>query len=174
MKNTRQQDRFDSLISRHRVLIEAICMRQSQYDSHLCAEYKQECFLTIWANLSTLDEEATPAHERHWVGLECRMAISHVRRKEPTYPWVSMAEVVDVPIEGEADNHAEALDELASGLTHHERQLFHLMAAGADHQEIADQMGLRKSSVAQARYRIIKKIRKQFHITPKKQKKGEK
>lgn len=169
----RQQDRFDSLISRHCRLIEAVCMRQAQHDSFLCAEYKQECYLTIWANLSTLEQGASLTHERNWIGKECRLAISRARSRQTPYVWVGLDQVAEVPGAGSDDEHAEMLNELATGLSPHESQIYQLIAGGAEHQEIADRMGIRKSSVAQAKYRIIHKIRKQFQITPKKPKKGE-
>ena len=99
--NERQlYDRFDSLIARHRDLIDRLCMRRALGNVSRCAELRQDCYISLWHYLPKLRENANPFHETAWVVWHCRSVFSHLRYRRRTHLFL--------PID---DNMADTISE---------------------------------------------------------------
>lgn len=166
---TMQSDRmtyyrqFQSLVTRHKALIEHFCKLRAYGDKRLCAELQQECYLWLWRRADRLKPGAAPLQETAWVYWQCRAAysnFSYYRKAWKLLPldgW--MADNIAEPVDNGARDCIEAM---ADELTDHERRAFLLMADGFDDDEIAQQLNIKQRSVVQLRYRIINELRKKY------------
>lgn len=159
--NERQQyDRFDSLIARHRGLIDSLCTRHALGDVNRCEELRQECYISIWYYLPTLRNDAKPFHETAWVVWHCRSVFSHLHYQRRTLHFQPIDDnTTDTIGEPDDDRLGDILDTLAILLTPHERRAFYLMAEGYSAEEIALELGIKHRSAVLLRHRIIEKLR---------------
>lgn len=156
-------EQYYRLIERHKDMIERLCMSHSSGEYHRCAEMRQSCLIRIWRRMGRLPVDATPIKERMWVYWQCRSAIHRWRRKRREIPMVpideTIADTLAVPDGGEVRDRLEVLSEV---LTPHERHAFWMMAGGYTAEEIAMELGIKRHSAEQLRYRIMQRIRQRY------------
>lgn len=163
-----EQQTYEQLIERHRSQIEHLCMHRALNDYHLCAELRQECYISIWKHLSNLRPDSTPKQESRWVYWQCRSAFSRQR-------FLCRAQLVSLDEEmerrhGELGVAADStepdpyggldLEPYAELLSPHEFRALQLMAEGYAPDEMASLLGIKPRSAIQLRYRITAKLRK--------------
>ena len=166
MENTNRQqyDKFDSLIARHRGLIDRLCMRHASGDENRCAELRQDCYLSLWHYLPTLRENSSSFHETAWVVWHCRSVFSHLRYRRRTHTFLPLDEnLADTVAESDDSQIREKIDALAALLTPHEREAFYLMADGYSAEELAKALGIKHRSAVLLRHRIIEKLKTIIH-----------
>ena len=83
--------------------------------------------------------------------------VSHFRRRK---------QVETIPLDeemplaaAESDDRRATIDELATGLTDHERQVLQLTLDGWSTDEIADELDVKNRTVVQIRWRIVQKMK---------------
>lgn len=156
-------EEFDSLIARHKSLINGLCMRYASGDETCCAELRQDCYISLWHYLPTLREGSSLIHETAWVIWHCRSVFSHMRYRRRTHqllPFENLdEEMADTMAEPEDDGVHETLETLALHLTPEERDALFLMAEGYSAEELAQELGIKHRSAVQLRHRIIGKLR---------------
>lgn len=159
--NERQlYDRFDSLIARHRDLIDRLCMRRALGDVSRCAELRQDCYISLWHYLPKLRENANPFHETAWVVWHCRSVFSHLRYRRRTHLFLPIDDNMADTISEPDDSHLrDTIDSLVTLLTPHEQRAFYLMADGYSAEDMARELGIKHRSAVLLRHRIIEKLR---------------
>lgn len=174
--NERQlYDRFDSLIARHRVLIDRLCMRRALGDVNRCAELRQDCYISLWHYLPKLRDNANPFHETAWVVWHCRSVFLHLRYRRRTHlflplddnmaDWYACKHLRVNPVEVSTlsypdDSHLrDTIDSLATLLTPHEQRAFYLMADDYSAEDMARELGIKHRSSVLLHHRIIEKLR---------------
>ena len=158
---------YDQLIARHRDLIRGLCMLYAGGDSELSMELLQMCYISLWRYLPTLREDAAPWQERAWVAWQCRSVFSHFRQRRREGIWEPIdSRLAETLTEPNLEELRERLEELAEPLNSYERRAFDLMAEGCSAEDLAEELGIKRKSAVQLRYRIIKKIREHFNIKP--------
>ncbi len=148
---------FDALVQRHRRMIRAICLWNATGGAVQCDDLVQEVLASLWHYRHRLRSDASPGEERAWVRLHCRSVISHFRRRK---------QVETIPLDeemplaaAESDDRRATIDELATGLTDHERQVLQLTLDGWSTDEIADELDVKNRTVVQIRWRIVQKMK---------------
>lgn len=159
-----RNDTFYGLITRHKALIERLCMRRTSGDDRLCTELINECYVFIWKHQKQISAGITPLQESLWVYWLCRSAFSRLNFLHKAHLWEpldeSMAEnIADVDCN---DALRERIESMASVLTPGEREALKLMAEGYTPEEMALKLGIKHQSAIQLRYRIINKLRRHF------------
>lgn len=159
---TEEQQTFEQLIERHRTQIERLCMSRALGDYHLCAELRQECYISIWRHQPSLRPDATAQQEAMWVYWQCRSAFSRRRLlQRANLVSLDQAPTAAVIAAAEPDPYGGLdLEPFASLLTPHEFRALALMAEGYAPDEMASILGIKPRSAIQLRYRITAKLRK--------------
>lgn len=159
-------DHFYGLITRHRELIESMCMHRASGDSHYCAQLRQECYIAIWKHEKQIASDIAPLQETLWIYWLCRGAFSRHRFLHRTHLFVSLDETFDDSLAAPDDDDntclRDRIESLAAVLTPHERRAVGLMAEGYTPDEMARELGIRPHSAVQLRYRTIAKLRHHF------------
>ena len=170
MEDRRLYDKFDSLIARHRRLIDSLCIRHAYGDENRSAELRQDCYISLWHYLPGLREGASPFHEKAWVVWHCRSVFSHLGYRRRSHLFLPLDENMADTI-GEADNThlRETIEALAVLLTPYERQAFLLIADGYSAEDLAKKLGIKHRSAVLLRHRIIKKLRQYINNNRKEQ-----
>lgn len=159
--NQQQYDKFDSLISRYKGLIDYLCMRRASGDENRCAELRQDCYLSLWHYLPTLRENCSSFHEAAWVVWHCRSVFSHLSYRRRTHTFLPIDEnMADTITESDNSQLRDTIDSLAKHLTPHERRAFYLMTEGYSAEDMAKELGIKHRSVVLLRHRIIEKLKK--------------
>ncbi|MBP5547653.1 MAG: sigma-70 family RNA polymerase sigma factor [Bacteroidales bacterium] len=153
-------DKFDSLIARHRVLIDHLCMHRALGDVNRCAELRQDCYISLWHYLPKLREDANQFHETAWVVWHCRSVFSHLRYRRRTHRFLPLDENIANTLGEPDDSHLrDTIDSLSTFLTSHEQRAFYLMSDGYSAKEIARELGIKHRSAVLLRHRIIEKLK---------------
>lgn len=153
---------FYGLISRHKALIENLCMRRASGDESYCAELRQECYIAIWRHEEPIRTSTSPRQESFWIYWICRSAFSQLRYLQRTQLHIPIDELLSDTL-ADTDDHTpvnDHIESLSSVLNAHERQAVRLMAEGYTPKEMAQELGIKHRSAVQLRYRIISKLRK--------------
>lgn len=155
-------ENFYGLISRHKALIENLCMRRASGDESYCAELRQECYIAIWRHEKHIRTSTSPRQESFWIYWICRSAFSQLRYLQRTQLHIPLDERLSDTLADTNDNAQinEHIESLSSVLNAHERQAVRLMAEGYTPKEMAQELGIKHRSAVQLRYRIISKLRK--------------
>ena len=159
-------ENFYGLIERHKALIEGLCMRRASGDSAYCAELRQECFIAIWKHEKQINTDISPLQETLWVYWLCRSAFSRLRFLHRSHLFVPLSEALADTVaqpDDPLDTLRDYIETLSSVLNPHERQAVVLMAEGYTPDEMASQLGIKKRSAVQLRYRIVSKLRQHFN-----------
>lgn len=152
--------RFDSLIARHRALIDHLCIRYSDNDAELCNDYRQDCYCSLWHYLPSLKENSNYFQERSWVAWHCRSVFSHHNERNRKRQFIPLTkEIADSAAESDNNEARETIEALAVTLTPYERRAILLIADGYDAEDLAKELGIKHRSAVSLRHRIIDKLR---------------
>ena len=158
--DTSRYDEFDSLISRYKYFVKDYCLRYSKFESDLCVELEQECYIVMWRRLPKLPKQSSLVREFTWVYWSCRSAISHYfRRKQDIITQPIDQYLADTLAAPDKSETRALIEDLAQYLTPREQKVFMLTADGYDPKSIAEKLGIKPESVSQSLYRIILKLR---------------
>lgn len=153
-------ERFDSLIARHRTLIDRLCIRYSDNDAELCNDYRQDCYCSLWHHLPSLKENANYFQERSWVAWHCRSVFSHHYNRNKKHQFIPLTkEIADNVVDSDNNEARDTIEALASTLTPHERRALMLIADGYCAEDLAEELGIKHRSAVILRHRIIDKLR---------------
>lgn len=158
-------DRFDALVDRNRDVIKVFCVQHSGGEASLASELEQECLISVWRHINSVPKDATAGDERRWVVWQCRSAVSHHFRQRKLARELRLQDGHFHITADEEPAYRQAIDELRSMLSPQNRHPFDLMADGYSTAEMARELGIRHSSAAQLRYRIVRFLRDRYGLT---------
>lgn len=138
-------------------MIRAICLWHATGGAVECDDLMQDVLLQLWHSRDKLRKGCTAEEERAWVRLMCRSVVSHFHRKK-RLTTVSLDESIPVAAPDQKD-HRETIEMLSEGLNDHERHTLRMILDGYEADDIARELGIKKQSVTQLKWRIVQKMK---------------
>lgn len=150
-------EQFRRLTESHYRLIRLLCWQRSAGRDGLCEELIQDCYVSIWLNLSSLKSGSHPLQQTAWVVWQCRSVFSHLGRRRLIH-WQPIDERLTVSSPDDDSTRRELIEDLAVSLSPKERHLLSLILEGYTQKEIAAMTDTTPEAVKKMRHRIVSKM----------------
>ena len=153
---------IEALLTRHRRLIERLCIHASLGEPKLAAELLEECYVALWRRQRSLRRGAKPAEVRAWVVWVCRGTIHRYRHNGHHHLTILDDYMADSIVAPDDLGAAELLDELAASLGARDKLILSLMLEGYSASEIAERLMLHPENAKTLRRRLIERLQQAY------------